>query len=45
VREFRDPIPRGAVRRAELKRGRLHLRLLAHMARRRLTGAAAEPAA
>lgn len=41
VREFRDPLPRGAVRRAELKRGRLHLRLLAHMVRRRLTGARA----
>lgn len=37
VREFRDPIPRSRVRRAELKRGRLHLRLLAHMARRKLT--------
>jgi len=38
VREFRDPLPRSAVRRAELKRGRLHLRLLAHMMRRRFTG-------
>ena len=39
VREFRDPLPRDRVRRAELKRGRLHLRLLAHMVRRFLTGA------
>lgn len=39
VREFRDPLPRSAVRRAELNRGRLHLQLLAHMVRRRLTGA------
>jgi GT2 family glycosyltransferase len=38
VREFRDPLTRSAVRRAELKRGRLHLRLLAHMTRKRLTG-------
>lgn len=38
VRDFRDPLPRSAVRRAELKRGRLHLRLLAHMARRRISG-------
>jgi GT2 family glycosyltransferase len=45
VREFRDPLPRSAVRRAELKRGRLHLRLLVHMVRRRLTGAAADSAA
>jgi hypothetical protein len=44
VREFRDPLPRAAVRRAELSRGRLHLRLLAHMARRgvsRLAGRSA----
>ena len=36
VREFRDPLPRAAVRRAELRRGRMHWRLVAHMARRKL---------
>lgn len=36
VRRFRAPLPRDAVRRAELNRGRMHLQLLAHMARRRL---------
>lgn len=36
VREFRDPLSREAVRRAEMTRGRMHLRLLAHMARRKL---------
>lgn len=34
VREFRDPLPREAVRRAELRRGQMHVQLLAHMARR-----------
>ena len=43
VREFRDPLSRSAVRRAELKRGRLHLQLLAYMVRRRLTKAAVAP--
>jgi len=37
VRPFRDPLPRAAIRRAEMRRGRMHLELLAHMARRRLT--------
>ena len=36
VREFRDPLPRSAVRRAELRRGRMHLQLVAHMVRRKL---------
>lgn len=36
VRRFRAPLPRAAIRRAELNRGRMHLQLLAHMARRRL---------
>ena len=44
VREFRDPLPRDRVRRAELKRGRLHLRLLAHMARRKLARSNGSPA-
>lgn len=36
VRGLRAPLPRQAVRRAELNRGRMHLRLLVEMARRRL---------
>jgi hypothetical protein len=36
VRGLRDPLSRRAVRRAELNRGRMHIRLLAHMVRRRL---------
>jgi GT2 family glycosyltransferase len=36
VRGHRDPLPRRAVRRAELNRGRMHIRLLAHMVRRRV---------
>jgi GT2 family glycosyltransferase len=36
VSAFRDPLPRQAVRRAEMHRGRMHLRLLAHMVRRKL---------
>ena len=36
VREFREPLSRKTVRRAELNRGRMHIRLLAHMTRRRL---------
>jgi len=38
VRAFRDPLSRRALRRAELNRGRMHIRLLVHMARRRLRG-------
>jgi N-acetylglucosaminyl-diphospho-decaprenol L-rhamnosyltransferase len=36
VRAFREPLSRQAVRRAELNRGRMHIRLLAHMTRRRV---------
>lgn len=39
VRGYRDPLSRELTRRAELNRGRLHVRLLAHMLRRRLPGA------
>jgi GT2 family glycosyltransferase len=36
VRGYRDPLPRDAVRRAEMSRGRMHLRLIAHMVRKKL---------
>jgi GT2 family glycosyltransferase len=36
VRGDRRPLPRDVIRRAELNRGRMHLRLLAHQLRRRL---------
>ena len=39
VRAHRAPVSRAVARRAELNRGRMHLRLLAAMARRRLRGA------
>ena len=38
VRPFRQPLPRGVIRRAELNRGRLHVRLFAQKARDRLLG-------
>jgi len=38
LRRERAPLPRTALRRAELNRGRLHVRLLALQARRRLRG-------
>lgn len=41
IRGDRSPLARDAVRRAELNRGRMHVRLLAHMLRRGLMRAAA----
>ena len=39
VRAYRRPLPRAALRRAELNRGRMHLRLLAGQLGRRLRAA------
>jgi N-acetylglucosaminyl-diphospho-decaprenol L-rhamnosyltransferase len=38
VRAFRDPMPRALLPRAEMNRGRMHLRLLGDQLRRRLPG-------
>lgn len=38
VRRYRDPLPRRVLRRAEMRRGRLHLRLLLEQIRKRLPG-------
>ena len=37
VRPYRDPLPRAVIRRAELNRGRMHVRLLLAHAQRRLS--------
>lgn len=38
VRPYRDPVPRSLIRRIEINRGRLHLRLLAEGIRKRVLG-------